>query len=362
MKPFKTKSFVEPKGIDKLLKKIPTENFLIEVNNLLADKGLAEITPGQVKTITERYKITNPSEKFGKDLTQMLREFLNDHLGNQLSSTNDFQSAKKMQGILGIPDPVFEKEYRQQALEIFKKQVSYTLNRTKRYNENEPQFEPLGKKLALTTNEQKQIVDEVLQSIVQQAANKMLDDARISPQEKENFDKLCKDLDVTPDFNSESKKAFELYSNLWQIENGSLPVYETDLFLQKDETCHYQGSVDLYEIRTKTASYKYRGPAVRMKITKSLYYRMGNLKTARETKDVMTLIDSGDLYITNKRILFNGSKANKVIKYSQIVDLTPYTDGVGVIKETGKPSIFQLSEPDGETLIATITRLITDQQ
>ena len=362
MKPFITKNRVEPNGIDKLLKRIPRENFLIEVNNLLANRSLDEITPGQIIALAEQYKIKNPLDMFGNELVQLFRDFLNEHLNNQLSSTNDFQSAKKIQGVLGISDLVFEKEYRQQALEIFKKQVSDTLNRTKKYNENEPQFEPLGKKLALTTNEQKQIVDEVLQSIVQQAANKMLDDARISPQEKENFDKLCKDLDVTPDFNSESKKAFELYSNLWQIENGSLPVYETDIFLQKDETCHYQGSVDLYEIRTKTASYKYRGPAVRMKITKSLYYRMGNLKTARETKDVMTLIDSGDLYITNKRILFNGSKANKVIKYSQIVDLTPYTDGVGVIKETGKPSIFQLSEPDGETLIATITRLITDQQ
>ncbi|HBO34186.1 MAG TPA: hypothetical protein DD636_05540 [Anaerolineaceae bacterium] len=362
MKPFITKNRVEPNGIDKLLKRIPRENFLIEVNNLLANRSLDEITPGQIIALAEQYKIKNPLDMFGNELVQLFRDFLNEHLNNQLSSTNDFQSAKKIQGVLGISDLVFEKEYRQQALEIFKKQVSDTLNRTKKYNENEPQFEPLGKKLGLTTNKQEQILNEVRQSIVQQSINKMLDDARISPQEKEAFDQLCKDLDVTPNFDSESKKALENYSNLWQIENGELPVYETDIFLQKNETCHYQGSVKLYELRTKTVNYQYRGSVAKLRITKSWYYRVGNIKPTRETQDIMTLIDSGTLYVTNKRILFNGSKGNKVIKYSQIVDLTPYTDGVQIIKDTGKPPLFQLSYSDGETLCATIGRLITDQQ
>jgi hypothetical protein len=118
----------------------------------------------------------------------------------------------------------------------------------------------------------------------------------------------------------------------------------------------------LFELRTKTEGYKYRGPAVRLRITKSLYYRTGDIKTTRETKDVITLIDSGDLYVTNKRILFNGGKGNKVIKYSQIIDLTPYTDGVKIVRDTGKEINFQLSEQDGEVLTATITRLIGDQQ
>lgn len=362
MKPFIIKSLVEPKGIDKLLKRIPTENFLVEVNNLLANNSLDEISAGQTSVFAERYKINNVSQKFGDELAQMLRDFLSEHLGNQLSRTNDFQSAKKLQGILGISDVEFEKEYRSQAIEIFRKKVSDTLNRTKKYSEQDPQFEQLGEQLGLTDYEKDQVLNEVRQSIIQPFADKMVSDQRISPQEKESLDQLCKDLDINPVYDSDSKKTLERFENLWQIENGDLPVYETDIFLQKGETCHYQGSAKLFELRKKSVGVKYRGPTVRLRITKSLYYRAGNIKTTRETKDVTTLIDSGDLYVTNKRILFNGGKGNKVIRYSQIIDLTPYTDGVGIVRDTGKEMTFQLSDEDGETLIATITRLISDMQ
>jgi len=362
MKPFITKSLVEPKGIDKLLKKIPTKNFLVEINNLLADKSIDEITPGKIIALAEQYKIKNPLDMFGNELVQLLRDFLNEHLNNRLSGTNDFQSAKKLQGILGLSDSVFEKEYRPKALGIFRKQVSDTLYRTKKYNEQKPQFETLGKQLGLTAQEQEQILNEVRQSIVQEYANKIVDDARISPQEKEALDQLSKDLDVTLSLDSESKKVMERYSSLWQIENGKIPIYETDIFLQKNETCHYLAFVELYELRKKTTGYQYRGPTARVRIAKGLYFRAGNLKTTRETKDVMTLIDSGNIYVTNKRILFNGKKGNKVIKYSSIIDLTPYTDGVEIIKGTGKSPVFQLSNDDGEIICATITRLITDQQ
>lgn len=362
MRPFTRKNHIEPKGIEKLLKKDPEKNFLIDINNMLADKTLDEITPGQLSYFAERYKIKNPSEKFGVELAQMLGEFLSEHLGNQLSSTNDFQSAKTMQRILGISDLDFEKEYRPKAIEIFKKRVSDDLYLTKKYNDQDSQFEQLRKQLGLTDHENNQILDEVRQSIIQPFANKIIADARISPQEKEAFDQLCKDLSAVASFSDDSKKALDLYANLWQIENGSLPIYETDIFLQKGETCHYKGSVKLFEIRTKTTGVKYGGMSTRLRITKSLYYRAGNIKTARQTQDVMTLIDTGNIYVTNKRILFNGGKGNKVIRYSQIIDLTPYTDGVGIIKETGGETTFQLSDADGETLIATITRIINEQQ
>ena len=362
MKPFITKSLIEPTGIDKLLKRIPTENFLIEVNNLLANNSLDEISAGQIQYIADKYKLKDASQRYKSELLQMIKDFLTQHLGVWGDEYKDFSSVQKLQTILGISDADLDKEYKPLAIEMFKKQVAKTLNQTLKYKESDRQFEQLSTQFGLTKSEHDQLVNEVLLSIIQPFADKIVSDQRISPQEKQALDQLCKDLDVTLALNSESEKTLDRYVNLWQIENGDLPVYETNIFLQKDEVCHYQGSVKLFEIRTKSTGYKYRGPTVRWRITKSLYYRAGDIKTTRETKDVMTLIDSGDLYVTNKRILFNGGKGNKVIKYSQIIDLTPYTDGVGVVRDTGKESTFQLSENDGETLIATITRLIGDQQ
>ncbi len=360
MKPFVTKSLVEPKGIDKLLKKIPVENFIVEVNNLLANNSLDEISAGRVQQLADKYKLKNASQTFKSELLQMLKDFIILHFG--VWGDKDFSSVQKLQNVLDISEGDFEKEFKPLATELFKEQVALTLNQTKKYKENDQQFEQLRTQFGLTKDEHDQVLNEVRQSIVQTFAGKIISDQRISPQEREALDQLCKGLDVSPVFDSDSKKTLERFENLWQIENGSLPTYGTDIILQKDETCHYKGSAKLFEIRTKTTGVKYGGLSTRLRITKSLYYRAGNIKTTRETKDVMTLIDSGDLYVTNKRILFNGDKSNKIIRYSQIIDLTPYTDGVGIVRDTGKESTFQLSEGDGETLIATITRLIGDEQ
>ena len=363
MKPFITKSYIEPKGIEKLLKKIPEENYLVDVNNLLADKSLDEISAGQIRYLTEKYKLKDAPQKFKNELMQMLKDFLIQHLGVPGDEYNDFGSAKKLQNILGISDADFGKEYKLQATDIFKKKVSQTLNRTKQYQDEEvAQFKQLRKQLELPDELAGQINSEIRNSIVQNYITGMISDYRVSPEEVKTYEKLCKDLSVSVSMDDNSRKTLEKYKKLWNIENGDLPVCKTEIILQKGELCHFKTNVQLYENRKVTTGVNYAGPTYRLKITKGLYYRAGSISAARKSQDVMTLIDSGVLYITNKRILFNGNKGNKPIRYNQIVDLTPYSDGVEIVKETGKPHTFIMDYPDGESLTATIARIIKDNQ
>ena len=361
MKPFITKNYIEPSGIQKLLGKVPKENFLIDLNNLLAENSLDAVVPGQILQIAERYNLQNPSDQFSSELMQMQQEFLYEHLGSRLSRFNDFDSAKKFQSLLGLSDDDFEKVYRPQAIETFRITVSDTLNRTKkRGDEEEALFEQLGEQLGLTEHESNTVIAEVIGSIVQEFFDNLISDNKYSPDEKEAYEKTCQQYGANAVFDVATKKQLEKYENFWRIENDELPVYETEIFLQKGEVCHYLGFAKLYENKTKTTRVKYRGPVFRLKITKSLFYRMANMRVDKETKDVMTLIDSGNLYVTNKRILFTGTKENKTIRYGQIVDLTPYRDGVKISKDSGGAPIFELSNPDGEVLTATLVRIIQD--
>ena len=43
MKPFTNKEYIQPKGLEKLFKKIPQKNFLIDLNNLLTKEKLANV-------------------------------------------------------------------------------------------------------------------------------------------------------------------------------------------------------------------------------------------------------------------------------------------------------------------------------
>jgi hypothetical protein len=361
MKPFITKSFVEPKGLDKLLKKIPPENFLVEVNNLLANNSLDEISAGQIQQLSDKYKLKDASKKFKNELMQMLKDFLTQHLGVRGDEYKDFSSVQKLQNILGISDIDFDKEYKPLAIETFKKQVVETLNRAKKYQDEETkEFKQLAMQLNLTTGEAEQVVNEVRKNIIEEFSAKMVADFRVSPEETEEFERLCKGLDVTID--RQSREQLEKLQLLWNIENGELPVYEPNIILQKKELCHYKAGVSLYEKRKVTEGVRYSGPTYRLRIAKGFSYRLGNISTQRVSKDVMTLIDSGTLYITNKRIIFNGSKGTKTIRYNQIIDLHPYSDGVEIVKETGKSPTFILDDSEGVVLSATITRIIQDSQ
>lgn len=361
MKPFITKNFIEPSGIQKLMGKVPKENFLVDLNNLLAENSLDELITGQIQQIAERYNLQNPTDKFDKELMQMLHEFLVEHLGSRLSRFNDFDSAKKMQILLGLSDDDFEKVYRPQAIEVFRIKISDTLKRNKkRGDEEDALFEQHREQLGLTKHEANTVITEIIGLTVQEFFDNLISDNKYSPDEREAYEKICQQYGASAVFDDATKKQLEKYENFWRIENGELPIYETEIFLQKGEVCHYLGFAKLYENKTKTTRVKYRGPVFRLKITKSLFYRMANMAVDKETKDVMTLIDSGNLYVTNKRILFTGSKGNKTIRYGRIVDVTPYRDGVKISKDSGGAPIFELSDPDGEVLTATIVRIIQD--
>jgi len=357
MKPFIIKSLVEPKGIDKLLKRIPTENFLVEVNNLLANKSLDEISAGQIQQLADKYQLKDAQKKFKTELMQMLKDFLTQHLGVWGDEYNDFSSVQKLQNILGVSEGDLDKEYKPLAIEMFTKQVVKTLNRTKKYQDDETkEFEQLAKQLNLKKGEAEQVVNDVRKAIIEKFSAKMVADLRVSPEETEEFERLCKDLDVTID--RESREQLKKFQLLWNIESGDLPVYEPSIILQKNELCHYKADVSLYENRKVATGVKYAGPTYRLKIAKGFYYRLGDIQTQRASKDVMTLIDSGTLHVTNKRIVFNGSKGTKTIKYSQIIDLHPYSDGIEIVKETGKPPTFILNNSDGVALSATINRIV----
>lgn len=363
MKPFTRQAYVEPTGIEKILKKNPEKNYLVDINNLFADNELSEVSAAQIQAFAEKYKLKNAYQKFGVELVQMLNTFLNENLGNPQSSINDSVAAKKVQSLLGIPESDFMKEYTPRALEQFKKRVSSKLNWTKKRQEEETaQFEELQKQLELSNEDATKVITEVAQKIVQDFTTAMISDCRISPDEAATWEKLCKDLGVNASLDDESKQVIEKYKKLWKIENEPLEIYQTEIFLQKGEYSHYQAGVSLYEDRKQTTGVSYSGPTYRLRIAKGFYYRVGNLSTSRKTEDVTTLIDTGALYVTNKRLLFNGNKGNKAIRYSQIVDLEPYIDGIKIFKDSGKPLTFQLSTNDGEILTAIITRLIRENQ
>jgi hypothetical protein len=82
---------------------------------------------------------------------------------------------------------------------------------------------------------------------------------------------------------------------------------------------------------------------MRIKIAKGLYWRAGSIGVHKISQDVLSLIDSGTAFLTNKRIIFMGGKKNTNIALNKILDINPYSNGVEIHKATGKSPFIEIS-------------------
>ena len=92
---------------------------------------------------------------------------------------------------------------------------------------------------------------------------------------------------------------------------------------------------------------------------KGVYYRVGSMGIQKSTAEELQLIDSGRVFITNKRIIFLGNKKNSNIPINKILSINPYSDGVGIEKASGRSPIITVSD-DADLLIMILSRVIND--
>jgi hypothetical protein len=96
-------------------------------------------------------------------------------------------------------------------------------------------------------------------------------------------------------------------------------------------------------LEQKTAKQYAGGYAgVSIKIAKGVYYRTGGFKGRSIETPETVQVDSGILCLTQTHIYFSGGNKNFRIPYDKIVSFTPYSDGIGIQKDsvTSKPQAF----------------------
>lgn len=121
----------------------------------------------------------------------------------------------------------------------------------------------------------------------------------------------------------------------------------------------FQTSCDWIENRKVTKRYNYEGPTARIKIAKGIYYRAGSICIKPTTEDTLMKIDSGKIFLTSKRIIFLGSKGNKTIDLNKILDITPYSNGVDIQKDTGRSPFIQFSS-DVDVFATILNRILSE--
>ena len=187
--------------------------------------------------------------------------------------------------------------------------------------------EPVDRNLRLLTSLQENsgLALSICNTLIAEEINKTL--KTFLNKEKINKEELDYVLKLTSSLNyilqdTEKIEIRRKYS-LWQLlDNQSLPVYKAGLLelpLKKGEVVHFCEPANLKKYKTKMTKFDYHGPVFRIRICKGFSYKFGSLNTDVKTETYVDNEDTGNFYITNKRVIFVGNKNNFSYYFSQIL-------------------------------------------
>jgi tellurite resistance protein len=209
-------------------------------------------------------------------------------------------------------------------------------------------LEDIRRRLGLDERTATAIRQQAAQQRLTDAAARATSDGRLSPDEVTALYAIAAGLGAQLSLDDRSRAAFERMQLLWHIDNGDLPQIHVPINLQKNEACHAQIGVVWHETRTRTVRTNYHGGTVSIRICKGVRYRVGSVAAQRITREELVEIDRGTMYVTSKRLIFDGSRKNTTIRLSAILSFSPCSDGLVLEKATGKPVQLEFAGGDAE--------------
>ncbi len=173
-----------------------------------------------------------------------------------------------------------------------------------------------------------------------------LQDGRLDPNEDAILDDLVVSVGLGPQWGEETEQELTNARQTWALAHGPLPRIETDLGLVGREVAYASTAVEAFEERSRTVGVSYGGFALSLPIFKGLRFRTGQYAVGRQSLRYQHPIGTGDLTVTNQRLIFRSPQQAVTARLTSIIDLTNYSDGVAVQRTTGKPITYVHAVPD----------------
>jgi len=413
---FPKQPLIRPTVFQRLFKIPVKENFIREINNLFSDNetDFTKITQSEIHSLVIKYKIKNIG-KYENYFKNFFTNILTSILSDEVLSDQELKSLKHIKDLLNIPenfvtegiekstqeifkkyanrtisdgiiteeeklslekrrqdlklsketsDAILQKEIDENGKEIYRNNVKWSINDGELTSEEKDNLKRIRETLGLTESTADSIYSEEASKIYQRYVDNIVADERISPDEEKQLNELKEklDLDTINIWDYASRKLFDKYKLFWLIENGDVPTISASINIQKSEKMYFQTNITWHELRKEYIRTTYSGVTYtsgNLFGIKGLKYRNGSITPHRISEDVLKPIDTGMMYLTNKRIIFTGTKGNKTINLSKVLSYEVYSDGIQINKDSGKSPFFQFSN-DIDLMAVFLSRALSD--
>lgn len=341
---FQVVPLVNASFFQKLFKQLPIENSVIEINNLLASLPLQEISKANIDEIEQRYQI-NIEHEFKLNLEEFYAVYLNHCLNDGALSDLELENLNHLKLILSLKNDSIEKLNFKIGEIIYTRFLEKAISNGRLIRKEEDFLDKIEKDLQLPKVLVDKISNEIKQNFIKKHVEDIIKKQEFTPDVDKEISNIAESLKINLLFNKEITKQLEKLRLYWQIENLPLHIIEPDIVIQKSEQCYFKiDSVKWHELkslRQKPSHYNSDIKALKKFYLNSVLQKSNNYYSLK-------YIDSGSLYLTNKRIIFIGKYKNLNVRFDKILRLNPELNGVQIDKETVKSVFIQFSNKTDE--------------
>lgn len=345
---FAVHPLVRPGFFRRLLNRPDPQNGYIELENLLATRSWKAIDPGDVAQALQPHGVhrldgTRAKTLYGKALAAFASD--------DVLTDAEVADLRRLRDVLGLRDADAQEVERQTVYPRYERKLAEVLRDEEVTEAERAQLAMLRQCLRIDEREALTLFERAAEPILTRRWQDAVRDRRLTAEEQRALEAMARNFGIRVDIDAATQAQLDRFRWFWLVEQGTFPNIAAPINLQRNEVCHFATPADLHEMRTETARTYSSGTSVRIKIMKGVYYRVGSTSTTRITRDVLRHIDSGTLYITSKRVIFDGTRKNSAIQLANVLSVIPYSDGVEVEKTAGRNPIFIVNDPEWLTVL-----------
>jgi hypothetical protein len=187
-------------------------------------------------------------------------------------------------------------------------------------------------------------------------------DGKITAEEEAELDKIQEFLKIPGTEIAKSRKELARLRLITEIQNGNPPTITIqNVVLQKKEIAHWSEPGSILEERVVKRRYEGGSQGVSFRIAKGISYRVGGHRGHIVTDTAVLPVSTGELIITNRRIIFRGDNKSFNLRLDKLLELNFYSDGVRLTDDKGKPRVVQFSDPENRDVVgATLSYAINN--
>jgi hypothetical protein len=245
MKIYTKEQLIEQSFFQRLFHRLPKENALIEINNLLADSQseLEKITPETINNIAEKYKV-NLVKDFKESRYDLFNRYVRHCLTDHKLDEKEISILRHLKDLLLLDENDTKRLISVETDRLYQDQVNEAICDGQLEPYELENLEKLKNDLLLPDKIASEIYEKSAEERLKQVLENALTDERISPDEELEIIQLTKNLGIEFDLTKASKGNLEKYKLYWQLENGELPEIGGDINLQRNERLHF--TTDVY--------------------------------------------------------------------------------------------------------------------